>query len=50
VAPAYLTTVKPKPTGVILILNKYDRVVKTDRSLGVIIKKIKNTKIIKQWD
>jgi hypothetical protein len=50
VAPAYVMGVKPKPGGVILNLSKYDRVVKTDRSLGVIIQKIKNTKIIKQWD
>jgi hypothetical protein len=50
VSPAYVVGVKPKPGGVILNLSKYDRVVKTDRSLGVIIQKIKNTKIIKQWD
>jgi hypothetical protein len=50
VAPAYVMEVKPKPSGVVLNLEKYDRVVKTDRSLGVIIQKIKNTKIIKQWD
>tara|TARA_B110000503_G_C7117617_1_gene401069 strand:- start:523 stop:750 length:228 start_codon:yes stop_codon:yes gene_type:complete len=54
VVPAYVITNeaggKPKPGGVILNLEKFDRVVKTDRSLGVIIQKIKNTKIIKQWD
>lgn len=50
VAPAYAVRVKPKPGGVILNLEKFDRVMKTDRSLGVIIQKIKNTKIIKQWD
>lgn len=50
VAPAYTVGVKPKPGGVILNLEKFDRVMKTDRSLGVIIQKIKNTKIIKQWD
>jgi hypothetical protein len=50
VAPAYLTKIKPKPTGVILTLNKYDRVIRTDRSRGVIIQKQKNSKIVKQWD
>ena len=50
VAPAYVMGVKPKPGGVVLNLSKYDNVMKTDRSRGVIIQKIKNTKIIKQWD
>ena len=50
VAPAYTVGVKPKPGGVVLNLSNYDRVMKTDRSLGVIIQKIKNIKIIKQWD
>ena len=50
VAPAYTVGVKPKPGGVVLNLSKYNRVIKTDRSRGVIIQKIKNTKIIKQWD
>jgi hypothetical protein len=35
---------------VILNLNKYDRVLKNDRMVGVIIQKQKNTKILKQWD
>ena len=50
VVPAYAVGVKPKPGGVVLNLEKFDRVMKTDRSRGVIIQKIKNTKIIKQWD
>jgi len=50
VAPAYVFDVRPKPRGVILNLNKYDRVLKNDRMVGVIIQKEKNTKILKQWD
>ena len=50
VAPAYVLDVYPKPRGVILKLNKYDRVLKNDRMVGVIIQKEKNTKILKQWD
>jgi hypothetical protein len=50
VTPAYAVGVKPKPGGVVLNLEKFDSVMKTDRSRGVIIQKIKNTKIIKQWD
>ena len=49
-APAYVFDVRPKPRGVILNLNKYDRVLKNDRMVGVIIQKEKNTKILKQWD
>ena len=50
VAPAYVFDVHPKPHGVILNLNKYDKVMKNDRMVGVIIQKQKNTKILKQWD
>ena len=50
VAPAYVLDVYPKPRGVILKLNKYDKVMKNDRMVGVIIQKQKNTKILKQWD
>ena len=50
VAPAYVFDVYPKPHGVILKLNKYDRVFKNNRMVGVIIQKQKNTKILKQWD
>ena len=50
VVPAYAVGAKPKPGGVVLNLEKFDSVMKTDRSRGVIIQKIKNTKIIKQWD
>lgn len=43
-------TVKPKPRGVKIYESKYTSVLKHDRRYGVKIQKVKNDKILKQWD
>lgn len=43
-------TVKPKPRGVKVYKNKSASVLKHDRRFGVQIQKVKNNKILKQWD
>lgn len=43
-------TVKPKPRGVKIYQDKLTSVLKHDRRSGVRIQKVKNNKILKQWD
>ena len=43
-------TVKPKPRGVQIYEDKLTAVLKHDRRSGVEIQKVKNDKILKQWD
>jgi hypothetical protein len=43
-------TVKPKPRGVKIYQDKLTAVLKHDRRIGVLIQKVKNNKILKQWD
>jgi len=43
-------TVKPKPRGVKIYEGKLTTVLKHDRRSGVQIQKVKNNKILKQWD
>ena len=43
-------TVKPKPRGVKIYEGKLTAVLKHDRRSGVKIQKVKNDKILKQWD
>jgi hypothetical protein len=43
-------TMKPKPRGVKIYESKLTTVLKHDRRSGVRIQKVKNNKILKQWD
>jgi hypothetical protein len=43
-------TVKPKPRGVKIYEGKLTAVLKHDRRSGVKIQKVRNNKILKQWD
>jgi len=43
-------TVKPKPRGVKIYEGKLTTVLKHDRRSGVRIQKVKNNKILNQWD
>ena len=43
-------TIKPKPHGVVIQKKRIVSVIKHDRRYGVRIQKVKNDKILKQWD